>query len=361
MRVVIHDRLTRRVLIRRGFGFAATISAGSLLAGCSAAAPDVLASAAVAATPIPSLTPLPPPETATIRLTAAPCCSPLFAAERFLRDEGFTDVQISDAGAIAALTSGKADMGQVFATGVVSALDSGKAVIGLAGVHAGCVEVWAPASVSSLKDLKGHTVVVKSRAVDDNSYSYLAIALKQAGVDVASVNWVVQSDADLTKAFLDGKSDALTLLTTNAFAFHSNTANKGHLVFDQAMEDPWSGLDCCIITTTPEWLRANPIAARRALRAIYRAADSLPNDRADAAKLATDKGLFGGAKNVEIVRGAANMVSLDWRKLDAAKSIRFHAELLGAVGLAKIAPDVAVSSGLDMKTFAAVRTDLPNP
>ena len=347
--------------MRRGFGFAATVSAGSLLAACTGAAPAARASAGVAGTPIPSPTLLPPPETAAIRLTAAPCCAPLFAAERFLRDEGFTDVQISDAGAIAALTSGKADMGQVFATGVVAALDSGKAVIGLAGVHAGCVEVWAPASVPSLKDLKGHTVVVKSRAVDDNSYSYLAIALKQAGVDVASVNWVVQSDADLTKAFLDGKSDALTLLTTNAFAFHSNAANKGHVVFDQAMEDPWSGLDCCIITTTPEWLRANPIAARRALRAIYRAADSLPNDRADAAKLATDKGLFGGAKNVDLVRGAANMVSLDWRKLDAANSVRFHAELLGAIGLAKITPDVAVSSGLDMKTFAAVRADLPKP
>jgi len=359
---VIDDTLTRRVLLRRGFGVVATISAGSLAAACTAAAPAARATASVAAaTPSPTPTPLPPPETTAIRLTAAPCCSPLFAAERFLRDEGFTDVQISDAGAIAALTSGKADMGQVFATGVVSAIDSGKAVVGLSGVHAGCVEVWAPASVSSLKDLKGHTIVVKSRTVDDNAYSYLAIALKQAGVDVASVNWVVQSDADLTKAFLDGKSDALTLVTTSAFAFHSNTANKGHVVFDQAMEDPWSGLDCCIITTTPEWLRANPIAARRALRAIYRTADSLPKDRADAAKLATDKGLFGGAKNVDLVRGAANMVSLDWRGLDAAKSIKFHAELLGAIGLAKIAPDAAVTSGLDPRIFASVRAELPKP
>lgn len=354
--------ISRRDVLRRGLGLAATLSAAPLVAACGpATAPVARATATTTAVATPTATPLPPPETTAIRLTASPCCSPLMAAERYLREEGFTDVQISDAGAVAALTGGKADMGQVFAPTIVSALDAGRSIVGLVGIHPGCVEAWASPSVATLKDLGGRTVVVRSRSVDDLTYSYLVMALKQAGVDPANVNFVVQPDADLTKAFLDGKSDALTLLTTAAFAFRSNAANKGHRVFDQAMDAPWSGLDCCILTTTPQWLRANPIAAKRAARAVLRAADALPADRADAAKLATDNGLFGGAKNVELVRGAANMVSLDWRKLDAARSVRFHAELLSAIGLAKMAPDAAVSKGIDGKLLSELRTELARP
>src|SRR2546422_2320476 len=50
----------------------------------------------------------------------------------------------------------------------------------------------------------GRTVVVRSKGVDDLALSYLAIGLKQAGVDPSTVNLVVQSDADLTKMFLEG-------------------------------------------------------------------------------------------------------------------------------------------------------------
>lgn len=44
-----------------------------------------------------------------------------------------------------------------------------------------------------------------------------------------------------------------------------------------------------IVVANGDWLRANPIAAKRALRAVLRPADSVGGDRGDAAKLATDK------------------------------------------------------------------------
>src|SRR2546425_13231154 len=50
----------------------------------------------------------------------------------------------------------------------------------------------------------GRTVVVRSKGVDDLALSYLAIGLKQPGVDPSTMNLVVQSDADLTKMFLEG-------------------------------------------------------------------------------------------------------------------------------------------------------------
>ncbi len=344
--------VNRREFIRFGVGVVGAVAVGDALAACASAATQASASP----------TPLPPPETTTIRLALNPCDLPIMAAERNLRDEGFTDVQLSDAGgssgALAALAAGKADLAAMFTPTLAVAVDAGKPLVGLGGLHTGCVQVWAPQGVATLKDLSGRTVVVRSKAPDDLTYSFLSIGLKNAGVAPGNVNFVVQSAADLTKLFLDGKNDALFLATTGAFAFQTNPANKGHVVLDQAMEAPWSKQNCCVLTTTTDWAKANPVAAKRALRAIYRAADAIPKDRADVAKVATDKGLFGGAQNVALVRGASNMVPYDWRKYDAAASMRFHAKLLNEVGLLKMTPDESVTKATDVRFWRQLQSEL---
>lgn len=331
----------RREVIRLGFGIVGAVAAADVLAAC--------APGAVLAPPSASPAPLPPPETTTIRLVLGACDLPILAAERNLKDEGFTDVQFADSPAVPSLTGGKADLVTMFVTTLAVNVEAGVPVLGLGGLHTGCAQVWAPTGVATMKDLRGRTVVVRSKAPTDNTYAYIAIGLKNAGVDPSSVNFVVQPDADLTKLFLDGKSDALFLAAQNAFAFQSNPDNTGHVVLDQAMEAPWSQEVCCVLATTTDWAKANPAAAKRALRAIYRAADSIPMDRADMAKVATDRGLFGGAKNVAVVRGAANMVPFDWRSYDLAGSTRFHAKLLNEVGLLKMTADESVTKATDLR------------
>lgn len=352
-------QLSRRRLLRGATAGVAGLSAASLL-GCGDDSPDPTATAPPARTPTtaPSPTPLPPPETKTIRLGLAPCDAPLMISERYLQEEGFTDIQFQAASGVALLTDGKADLLITFPPWLTSAADSGKAVVGIGPVHPGCVEFWAPPSVATLKDVRGHTVVVRGKTPDDAAYPYLAIGLKNVGVDPSEVNFVVDPAADLPKLFLEGKSDLLFLATTGLVAFKANPANKGHVVLDQTMDAPWSEQACCILTTTSDWLRANPVAAKRALRAIYRAADSLPKDRADAAKIATDKGLFGGAANVELVRGAANMVPVDWRTYDVAESMRFHAKLLNSVGLLKLTPDEVVTKVVDLRLTKELAIEL---
>ncbi len=340
--------IERREFIRRGFGVVATLAVGDLLASCASVA-----------TSSASPTPLPPPETKTIRLNFGACDAPLMVSERYLREEGFTDIQFSDISpALAALTSGKADVTMPFLALLAAAVDSGKPFVGLGPLHTGCVELWAPPGVATLKDIRGHTVVVNGKTPDRLNTLFIFISLKNAGIDPSEVNFVVQPDADLTKLFLEGKSDLLFAATTAAVAFHANAANKGHVVLDQAMDAPWSQNDCCVITTTTDWFRANPVAARRVLRAIYSAADGLPKDRVDAAKIATDKGLFGGTQNVELVRGAANMVPYDWRKYDLAESTRFHAKLMNSVGLLKLTADEVVSKAIDPSIAKELATQL---
>lgn len=339
--------VTRRTVLRRGMATAAAITAGPFLAAC-----------APASTPAPTPTAtLGPPETKSIRLTAGPCDSAIYGAERNLRDEGFTDVQISGMPLFAGITAGTADIGNSFPQAFFNAVQSGPKVVSLGGLHPGCVEIWAQPGIASVKDLKGRSITVQAKTLTDLQYSYVAIVLKHAGVDPKDVNFVVQADANTTQLYLDGKSDAVFVATTGVPALKANPANKGKAVYSQVMDEPWKSTNCCFIVASEQWARANPIAAKRAMRAIYRTADTLPADRSDAAKLATDKGLYGGAPALANVREAANMVPLDWRTYDLEKAVRFYTPLLKDVGLLTASADDLLKA-VDLKTFKELSTEL---
>ena len=348
--------LTRRQVLHRGIGAAAALTAAPILAACAPASAP--APTATAAPPLATAAAtLPPPETTSIRLGAGACDSAIFGAERYLREEGFTDVKFTDVATATAIAAGNADIGNAFPQSFFNSVESGPKVVSLGGLHPGCVELWAQPGISSVKDLKGHSITVTSKALTNLQYTYLAMALKQAGVDPKDVNFVVQADADTLKLYLDGKSDAVFVATTGAVALKANPANKGKLIFSQVMDEPWKSNNCCFIIASEPWYRANPIAAKRAMRAIYRTADTLPADRADAAKLATDKGLFGGAPALANVREAANMVPLDWRTYDLEKAIRFYTPLLTDVGVLKATTDDLIK-GIDLTIFKGLATEL---
>jgi NitT/TauT family transport system substrate-binding protein len=267
---------TRRELLRRGVGAAAVLTAGPFLASCAPA--PTAASPTVTAT-------LGPPETTTIGLAAGACDSAIFGAERFLREEGFTDIRFTDTATPAAITAGTAQMGNAFPHAFFNSVEGAPKVVALGGLHTGCNEIWANGGIASVKDLKGQQITVTSKALSNLQYAWIAMVVKQAGVDPKDVNFVVQADANSTQLYLDGKDAAIFVATTAAAALKTNPANKGKMIFSQVMDEPWKSNNCCFILASEPWYRANPIAAKRVMRAIYRTADTLPANRSDAAKL----------------------------------------------------------------------------
>lgn len=338
--------LGRREFFRRSAGVAAVLGAGRLL-GMTTRTRQAVASPA----------PLPTPETTTIRIGCNSCDAPIMIAEYYLRQEGFTKVEVTDGAAGQTLANGRIDMDVMFPSSLANNLEQGQRVVALAGLHPGCAEIWAPQHIRSLKDLRGKTIVVRSKVLGNLGYTYPAIVLKHAGVDPADVNFVVQADADPVRLYLDGKNDAVFVATTGAAALAANPANKGHIVHSQINDNPWAKLDCCLLVTTREWYRANPAATKHALRAIFRSADFQPHNRAGAVKFATGNGLFGGPKNYQNVLSAANMVPANWRELDAEKSVRFHGRLLADVGMLKISVDELVTA-VDLRILRELRAEL---
>ena len=124
-----------------------------------------LASAACLGLPRRATAADPPPEITKIRLLHIPaiCHAPQYLAEEMLKLEGITEVEYVRHGTRFipdALATSKADMSMWNAMDFIPLMDANKPVVVLAGIHAGCFELFGNERVRSIRDLKGKTVAV---------------------------------------------------------------------------------------------------------------------------------------------------------------------------------------------------------
>jgi len=114
----------------------------------------------------------PPPETLGLRTTASKIglcvMGPKIAAEALWRAEGFTDVQYIPVPGdklelrLASLASGATDIETTFVSSLIPRIDAGDPIVILAGLHAGCFELFGGERVRVIRDLKGKTAFIAS-------------------------------------------------------------------------------------------------------------------------------------------------------------------------------------------------------
>src|SRR5207244_10166151 len=92
------------------------------------------------------------------------CWAPQYIAEDLLRAEGFSDISYFEypGGPVSTpLVAGQADISMNFVGPNIIQLEAGDPVVFLAGIHAGCFEVFARAAIRNVSDLKGQTASVE--------------------------------------------------------------------------------------------------------------------------------------------------------------------------------------------------------
>ena len=217
----------------------------------------------------------PPPETKHIRLLkgTAICNAPAFIAEDLLRAEGFSEVEYIKQDRVrgaSAIAEGLADitLWDVFAT--LPVMDVGKPVVVLAGIHAGCWELFANGRVDELSNLKGKTVAIRDFNLGD--HVLLSSMLAYVGINRSTVNWVKgPTFADGLRLFVEGKANAYMAFAPQGQALRAK--NIGRVIVDTAQDRPWSQYYCCVAIGHRDFVRAHPAAAKRALRALLKATD----------------------------------------------------------------------------------------
>src|SRR5919109_363489 len=218
----------------------------------------------------------PPPETTTIRLVHAPsiCTAPQYLAEEFLRLDGFTDVQYLPLGTRNgpyALADGRGDIAMWDTPGLIPHLDAGKPVVLLAGVHVGCYELFGNEQVRAIRDLKGKTVAIQY--VGGGDQVLISSMLAYVGINPRQeVNWITGGDTvNVMDLFVEGKADAFL-----GFAQQPEELRRkqvGQVIVDTAQDRPWSQYFCCMVAANRDFAQRHPVATKRVLRAILKAAD----------------------------------------------------------------------------------------
>jgi NitT/TauT family transport system substrate-binding protein len=287
-------------------------------------------------------------------VSPAACDPPSALAREFLVEEGFTDIQYVKVSNTTTewLTTNAADLSTGYGITILANVDAGLPFLSLAGIHPGCLELFATPGISTIRDLRGKTVAVNAKNASDLFYGLFAVLLTFVGIDPRTEVNFIEIGPDLNAlrdAFLDGRSQAFIAPAAYGPALRRNVKNPGKLILDTTMDRPWSQYYCCQLVANRDWARKNPAATKRVTRAVLRATDATAKDKPRAAHEYVTR--FPGTDE-EIVNEVIADLSYEWRDLDPEETLRFFALRLADAKLVRSTPQQIIAQGSD---FAYMR------
>jgi NitT/TauT family transport system substrate-binding protein len=252
-----------------------------------------------------------------------------------------------------ALASGEANISMHFVAPLIVRIEAGDPVAILAGGHVGCFELFGTDQVQAIRDLKGKTVAVP----DLHTGPILFISTMAAYVGLAprqDINWVTHPRAESMRLLAEGKIDAYLGFPPDPQELRAKQV--GHVVVNSAVDRPWSQYFCCLVAGNREFVRKHPVATKRALRAILKAADVCALEPDGSAQSLVDRGY---AARYEYVRQLMQELPYGkWREYNPEDTIRFYALRLHEAGIIKSSPQRIIEQGTDWRFFNELRQEL---
>jgi NitT/TauT family transport system substrate-binding protein len=301
----------------------------------------------------------PPPESTTIRLAKIPsiCIAPQYVVSDLLNAEGFTNVVYveSDPGVegARAIANGDVDLTLQFSGPLLLEIDRGSGITLLAGVHVGCFELFAKEDIRSIGDLKGRTVGIQG--VGSSPHVFLSAMAALVGLNPAKdIEWVTSEKIKPFDLFAEGKIDAFLGFPPEPQRLRAQKV--GHVIVNSAQDRPWSQYFCCMLAGNRDFVRKNPVAAKRALRAMLRATELCVSEPAVVAQRMTDKGFT--ARRDYAIQTLAEVPYNRWRDYDPEDTIRFYALRLREAGMVKSSPAKIIADGTNWRFLKEVRREL---
>ncbi|MFO1068862.1 MAG: ABC transporter substrate-binding protein [Geminicoccaceae bacterium] len=285
------------------------------------------------------------------------CYAPQYIADQFLKQEGFTDIQYvskgKDGSEAQTLVRGDADISSALGVDWVFPIANGDPIVVLSGLHAGCVEVFANAGIRSIRDLKGKRLAVHGLASPERFL--LASVAAYIGIDPAKeIEWVLANPLEWSAMLEAGKVDAIAGFPPMNYDLHARKV--GHVILNTITDDPWRLYFCCLLAVRREYLESNPVATKRALRALLKANELCTNQPETAAGWLVE---HGQAPSFEVALATLKDIPyVAWRNYDPAESLRFYALRLREAGLIDVAPDTIIANGSDWTIYNQLKQEL---
>jgi NitT/TauT family transport system substrate-binding protein len=301
----------------------------------------------------------PPLETTAIRLVrpSGICVAPIYIAKELLRAEGFADISyVAVPGGVASAqlaARGEADFLLNFAAPLLIPMDAGEPLTVIAGAHVGCFELFANDTVHRITDLKGKSVGVQ--AINSSQHVFLASMATYVGLDPnRDINWVTSSSPKPKELFAAGKIDAFLGFPPEPQEMRARKL--GHVVVNSALDIPWSQYFCCMVAGNTDFIREHPVATKRVLRAILKAAEMCASDPASAARRLVDGGFTQGYDYA--LQTLRDLPYDRWREYDPEDTLRFYALRLHEAGMISSSPNKIIAEGTDWRFLTELKREL---
>jgi NitT/TauT family transport system substrate-binding protein len=278
-------------------------------------------------------------------------------AEALLKTEGFTEVHYVEKqggkGIESALASGEADINMHFAAPTILRLDAGDPIVMLAGGHIGCFELFGSESVHAIRDLKGKTVAVTE--LGSAEHVFIASMAAYVGLDPQrDIQWVTYALDEAKRLLTESRIDALLALPPAAQELRAQRI--GHVVVNSAVDRPWSQYFCCMVLGNRAFVQKHPVATKRALRAILKAADLCASEPERAAQFIVEKAY---AKRYDYaLQVMQDLPYRMWREYDPEDTVRFYALRLHEAGMITSSPQKIIAQGTDWRFFNELKKEL---
>jgi NitT/TauT family transport system substrate-binding protein len=299
-----------------------------------------------------------PSEITTIRLakSASICWAPQYIADALLRAEGFTDIQYvvrTPAVLAGALARGEVDFSLHFSAPSILALDAGEPLTVIAGVHVGCFELFGHEGIRTVRDLKGKKVGLE--AVGLAPHAFVTSMAAYVGLDPAKdIDWVLSPTVPPMQLFAERKIDAF--FGTPPEPQELRARKIGRVIVNSATDRPWSQHYCCMLTGNRNFVRNNPLATKRVLRAILKATDFCVSDPAAAARQIVERGFT--PRYDYALQTLQEVPYNKWREYDPEDTLRFYALRLREAGMIKSTPNKLIADATDWRFLNELKREL---
>ena len=125
---------------------------------------------------------------------------------------------------------------------------------------------------------------------------------------------------------------------------------------NSAVDRPWSQYFCCLVIGNRAFVQQHPVATKRALRAILKAADLCAQDPERAARVLVDR---KSTPRYDYALQAMQEIPYNrWREYDPEDTVRFYALRLHEAGMIKSSPQKLIAEGTDWRFFNALKKEM---
>jgi NitT/TauT family transport system substrate-binding protein len=298
-------------------------------------------------------------ETTSVRIAkiAGICIAPQYVADELLRAEGFTDIRYvaTDAGVPAALSlaRGEVDFTANYAPALIIPIDAGEPITIVSGEHIGCFELFAREGIRTISDLRGKSVGVQGLGA--SQHVYLSLIAAHVGLDPAKdIRWVTSSSTRPMELFADGKIDAFLGFPPDPQELRAR--NIGRVIVNSSVDHPWAQYFCCMLAGHRDYVRKNPVATKRFLRAVIKAADLCGTQPERVAQRIVDGGFT--ARYDYALQTLKEIPYARWRDYDPEDTIRFYSLRLREARMIKSNPNKIIAEATDWRFVNELKREL---